>query len=123
MSHLEMQKHSRLGHAVAEVGELHPGAVLVRSALRVEFRVVHEHARLGHVLLVVGGLLGVGVGPDLLVLRLGEAGGNVRLPGEGAGLEVLLRAGAVFVRVGDGGPEVEVGELGEEGRDASFAVN
>ena len=65
---------------MAEVGELHPGAVLVRSALRVEFRVVHEHARLGHVLLVVGGLLGVGVGPDLLVLRLGEAGGTYDFP-------------------------------------------
>ena len=104
-----------LGHVVPSVGKLHPGAVLVGSSLRVKLGVVLEDSGLLHVSLVVGGLLLVGFGADLLVLRLGEAGRNVGPVGELSGPNILLRAGSVGVLVLLGSKKVHVGDRLEEG--------
>mmetsp|Transcript_30617 Transcript_30617/g.64129 ORF Transcript_30617/g.64129 Transcript_30617/m.64129 type:complete len:216 (-) Transcript_30617:88-735(-) len=104
-----------LGHIVSTVGHLQPAAVLLTSTLHVEFSVILEDSSLGHILLVVGGLLLVVFSTDLLVLGLGQARWNVRAVREGAGLNLLLSTSAVVVGVGDGCPEIQVGDLLEDG--------
>ena len=99
---------------MSEVWKVHPVSILFSSTLEVKLSVVLENTSLLDVPVVVGGLLGGGVGTNLLVLSLGQTGGDVRLLGEGTSLNVLLSAGTVVVRIGDWSPKVEVGNGFEE---------
>lgn len=104
-----------LCHAMSEVGQVHPTSVDLSSTFDVEFGIVFEHARLRYVFLVVGGLLLVRLSSDLLVLSLGQTRRDVGFLREFAGDDLLLTARSVVVGVSDGGPEVKVGDLLEEG--------
>ncbi len=104
-----------LGHSMSQIGKFHPVASHVRSALDIKLGIILKHAGLGNISLIVGSLLFVGFGTDFFVLGLGEAGGDVGFVGERSGLDGLLGTGAVVIRVGDGGPEIQVGNFLEEG--------
>jgi hypothetical protein len=99
---------------MSQVGKFHPVSSHVRSALHIKLGIILKYAGLGNISLVVGSLLFVGIGTDLFVLGLGEAAGDVGSVGECSGLDGLLGTGAVVIRVGDGGPEIQVGNLLEE---------
>ncbi len=104
-----------LGHSVSQIGQLHPVAPHLGTALDIKLGIILKDTGLVDISLVVGSLLLIGLGTDLFVLGLGEAGWDVGSVGESAGLHGLLGTGAVVVRVGDGGPEIHVGNLLEEG--------
>ena len=99
---------------MSKVGKVHPVSILLGSALKVKVSVVNENTSLLNILLVVGILLGGGFSTDLLVLGLGQAGGDVGAIIEGSCLEVLLSACTVVVGIRDGSPKVHVGNGLEE---------
>ena len=104
-----------LGHAMSEVGQAHPTSIDLSPAFEVEFGIVIEHARLRYVFLVVGSLLLIRLSSDLLVLGLGQTRRDVGFLREFSGDDLLLTARSVVVGVSDGGPEIKVGDLLEDG--------
>lgn len=82
---------------MTEVYILLPSTSEFSATLGVPVREVDELERLGLTLLVVLLFLGLFLGSDLLVLRLGESSGDVRVVSELTNLDVLLGAGSVGV--------------------------
>ena len=103
-----------LCHPVSSVGSIVPASRKISSTSQVKLGVIKELSGLGHILLVVSGLFGSFVGADLLVLCLGQSHWNIGPLGKLSNFEVLVLAGAVFIGVLDGFPEIEVGDLLEE---------
>jgi hypothetical protein len=104
-----------LRHPMSQVWQLHPTSPHGRTTLCIKLGIIFKHAGLGDIFLIVGCLLLISLSTDFFILGFGEAGGDVGAVGERAGLDSLLRTSAVVVGVGDGGPEVHVGNLFEEG--------
>lgn len=104
-----------LGHPVSSVGGVVPAILKVGSTGKVELGVVEELSGLVHIPLVVGSLLGLFIGTDLFVLCLGQAQWDVRPLCKLTNFDVLFVAGSVFVGVLDGFPEIQVGDLSEDG--------
>jgi hypothetical protein len=68
-----------LGKGMTLAGCIHPFAVHIRTAFRIEFIKILEFERLTNILLVIGILLGLIGSTDLLVLRQGQTGRYVRI--------------------------------------------